>query len=72
MLEVIVEEAVLPVLLGEVEGLDLVIEELDIVIDQDVVFFDISGRGAASTEAARAATRTGRSCMFTESNKDSL
>jgi hypothetical protein len=45
------------------EELELVTEEVDRVEDEDVEFFDTSGRGAARAEPAKAARRRSWSCM---------
>jgi hypothetical protein len=57
------EDPEVMVLLVVTEELELVTEEVDRVEDEDVEFFDTSGRGAARAEPAKAARRRSWSCM---------
>jgi hypothetical protein len=57
------EDLEVMVLLVVTKELELVTEEVDRVDDEDVEFFDTSGRGAARAEPAKAARRTSWSCM---------
>lgn len=58
------EDLEVMVLLVVPKELELVTtEEVDMVEDEDVEFFDTSGRGAARAEPAKAARRRSWSCM---------